>query len=811
MNINNYLQPGESINVTASAGTGKTWVIISKILRLLLEGEDPDKITAITFTKKASAEMRERLNEKIESWAKQDEDKLKFELREIGINEKYDEYAKKAKNLFYEIQIKNKDIRISTFDSFFVEILSQFHLDKDIEKNFETNTNSNTKKIIDDVEKKIFCKEYIINNTEFEKNINFILNYTKSFHSLKKSIREVINKKSYYLEIVENNNFEGNKFSNIEDRIQIYQDKFISKLYSLIDNIFIDKFEILKNDLNKKNIHNEEKINIIKKFFLTNDRTIKKNIQNLCLKNNLEVTIFTDEIYLYENKLFNEIQVSWKIIATQFFFEYQRMLNEKSLYDFSDKTWLCYKKLLSLNEDDWIFYKISNSIKHILIDEFQDTNYIQWKVIEMILVAISNNSDDASITIVGDEKQSIYGFRGSEPLLFSICKEFTKNYFNSTNIILNESKRSSEEIIDFLNKSFVNSEKFSTAVKIPGMVKINEIKKSTSENESADLLIDKMAELESKIISEQIIKLHKEKNIQYKDILILIRNRSHIDYIKNSLIEKKIPVIVDNKICLMAQPEIIDIKNLLKLIIIGSEDKALLYKLMISPIFNISIGELDQLSTKNYKNMYEFLSKTETGKFLNEWKSLVGKIPIHDLLDKIYNDIDIFSRYRIENELESTEVKNNLLNFLNLSLKINHGRYISPLFFLSQIEIMENYEEAYEIDSLNSVQVLTIHAAKGLEAKAVFLAQTYKQNKLKKNIVYPVFNSDLSCKDILYRLDIFKNNKYIDELFKESFEKEVIEESNLSYVACTRAKNILIINGFETKKENWFSNFLAYE
>ena len=355
MNINNYLQPGESINVTASAGTGKTWVIISKILRLLLDGEDPDKITAITFTKKASAEMRERLNEKIESWVKQDEDKLKFELREIGINKNYDEYAKRAKNLFYEIQIKNKDIRISTFDSFFVEILSQFHLDKDIEKNFETNTDSNTKKIIDDVERKIFCKEYIINNTEFEKNINFIINYTKSFHSLKKSIREVINKKPYYLEIAENNNFESNEFSKIEDRIKIYQNKFISKFYSLIDNIFIDKFEILKNDLNNKNIHNEEKINLIKKFFLTNDRTVRKNIQNLCLKNNLEVTIFTDEIYLYENKLYNEIQVSWKIIATHFFYEYQRILKEKGLYDFSDKTWLCYKKLLSLNDDDWIF------------------------------------------------------------------------------------------------------------------------------------------------------------------------------------------------------------------------------------------------------------------------------------------------------------------------------------------------------------------------------------------------------------------------------------------------------------------------
>ena len=92
-------------------------------------------------------------------------------------------------------------------------------------------------------------------------------------------------------------------------------------------------------------------------------------------------------------------------------------------------------------------------------------------------------------------------------------------------------------------------------------------------------------------------------------------------------------------------------------------------------------------------------------------KKLIGKIPIHDLLDKIYSDINIFEKYNTENELKNIEIKNNFLNFLNLSLKINNGRFISHFFFLNQIEAMENHEGSYEFDSLDSVKVLTIHSS----------------------------------------------------------------------------------------------------
>ena len=100
MNINNYLKPGKSINVIAAAGTGKTWIIISKILRLLLDDVSPDKITAITFTKKSSAEMMGRLNEKIELWSNLNLQALEIELKEIGVTENIKIYSYKAKKLF---------------------------------------------------------------------------------------------------------------------------------------------------------------------------------------------------------------------------------------------------------------------------------------------------------------------------------------------------------------------------------------------------------------------------------------------------------------------------------------------------------------------------------------------------------------------------------------------------------------------------------------------------------------------------------------------------------------------------------------
>ena len=808
MNINNYLQTGTSVNVTADAGTGKTWFIIAKILRMLLDGVSPDKITAITFTKKASVEMRERLNAKMELWAKLTDEEIKKELIEIGINKKIKFYTEQAKNLYIQAQIDKKDMRIATFDAFFMDILSQFHFDKEILKKIETNTNLNSKLIVKEVEDKIFSRKFLRKNIDLQKNIDFLIKEVGSFNNVKESINGIIDKKSYYLEMYENicnkENNTNQKYKKIKGYKKTLIENIKKKIIKYNLNDFLHDLELYLNT--DKNDY-DDKINLIKNTFLTKLRTPRKNIEKKLAKRELKIEFITDEIYKYEEKMFFEIQDSWKFLVGVFFEEYQDILNKENAYDFSDKTWLCYKKLSELSEDDWILYKISNSINHILIDEFQDTNFLQWQIIKIILNAVNSATDSSTVTIVGDPKQSIYGFRGSEPELFEICKKYTTLNFNAKDFYLNESRRSSKNVVNFINKVFPENKNFFTKINKNGVVDINELimEKSNDSPPSISQLID----CESNKISDQINNLVENHGVDYKDIMILVRNRTHVKEMEEILINSYIPVTSNFRRSLLDDPEINHLYLLLKYLILDERNVTELYSLLVSPIFGYTIDDLNKNDVNEYCQLENLIYSHKIGVFFNEWKKFIGFIPIHDLLNKIYKDLDIINIYTINNEIRNSEINYNFLNFLNLSLRMNNGRYITPLQFLCKIEKTRDFTESIEPPDLNCTRILTIHSAKGLESEVVILAQSYRNNSNYDKII-PIISKDFSCKDLMYNPKIFKNNIFIDSNFKNLEKKDLSEDRNLLYVACTRAKNMLIVNGYKIK-DSWFSNSLFFQ
>ena len=799
MNINNYLKPEQSINVIASAGTGKTWIIISKILRLLLNNIQPDKITAITFTKKAAAEMTDRLNEKIEYWSDLSNEEIEIELKEIGIDKNLNLYKQKAKKLFKFIQLCEKNVRITTFDAFFIEILSLMHLDKEIPKNIIINKYPEL--LAKDTEKIIFNSNYLSKNPELKKNIEFLTKTIGSYNNVKESIKGIIYKKSYYLEIKNTCKTKNYSFSKKEKYILSYKNDFINEILDLIKinntkKIFVDLYDTLTSN----KISPDNKIISINNFFFTKDKKPKITIKNKLGKISIDINLFINIIDKYNKLLYDEIINSWKIILDIFFDKYQKLLLSKNLIDYDDITWLCYKKLTQLESSDWLFYKISNSINHVLIDEFQDTNYKQWKILEMILDAIRNLSNNCTVTIVGDANQSIYGFRGSDSRLFDIAQSYTKNNFNAINLYLNESRRSCKQITNFINKLFPSQDDFKTNVNSNGFVEINTLTTDSSENT--------IYLIESEIIAKQIKKLVKNNNINYKDILILTRNKIHIKELEESLLKNSIPVSTSYNKSFLTSSEINDLYNLLKYLIIDDKDEHNLFLLLLSPIFGYSINDLKNQKNAKFKDLYRYINKSKHNKNIIKWKNLVRKIPIHDLLDKIYHDIEIEKIYETDNSLKNSNIKNNFLNFLNLSLNINNGRYITPLQYLYEIERLRNDKSVTNNSCIkDSVNILTVHGAKGLESKVVFLAQTYHNNIHRKNLdIFPVFNKNLSCSEVYLYLSVFKHNKIIEEIFLNSLKRMQMEENNLLYVACTRAKNILIINGFQQKKDCWFHN-----
>ena len=133
--------PQHNANVFASAGSGKTWLLITRICRLLLSGAEPQHILAITFTRKSAAEMRARLFDKLETWSIISESELSDELS--AINELADEVAiKKARGLYEKLLFSDQAIRISTFHAFCEEIIRAFPLESELPTTFELTEHS---------------------------------------------------------------------------------------------------------------------------------------------------------------------------------------------------------------------------------------------------------------------------------------------------------------------------------------------------------------------------------------------------------------------------------------------------------------------------------------------------------------------------------------------------------------------------------------------------------------------------------------------------------------------------------------------
>ena len=743
--------------------------------------------------------MTDRLNEKIQYWSDLNSEEIEIELKQIGINKNLNLYKQKAKKLFKLIQINDKNVRITTFDAFFIEILSLMHLDKEIPKSIIINKYPEL--LAKDTEKIIFNNNYLNKNTELKKNIEFLSKTIGGYNNVKESIKGIIHKKSYYLEIKNISKTKNYSSSQKEKYILNYKNNFINEILKLIkdnnsEKIFID----LCSALISNKISLDNKIISINNFFLTKDKKPKINVKNKLEKISIDINLFINIIDRYNKLLYDEIINSWRIILDIFFDSYQKLLISKNLIDYDDITWLCYKKLSQLESSDWLFYKIANSINHMLVDEFQDTNYKQWKIVEMILDSMRNFSNNCTVTIVGDVNQSIYGFRGSDSRLFDTAQSYAKNNFSAINLYLNESRRSCKQITNYVNKIFPNQDNFKTNIKTNGIVEINTLTIDNSENTRYMI--------ESEVIAKQIKKLVKNNNINYKDILILTRNKIHIKDIEESLVKNSIPVSANYNKSFLTSSEINDLYNLLKYLIIGDKDEHNLFLLLLSPIFGYSINDIKDQKNVKFKDLYEYISKSKHNKNIIEWKNLVRKIPIHDLLDKIYHDIEIEKLYETDNFLKNSNIKNNFLNFLNLSLNINNGRYLTPLQYLYEIERLRNDNSVTNnLYIKDSVNMLTVHSAKGLESKVVFLAQTYHNNIHRKNLdIFPVFNKDLSCNEIYLYLSTFKHNKIIENIFLNSSKRLQMEENNLLYVACTRAKNILIINGFQQKKDCWFNN-----
>lgn len=543
---------------------------------------------------------------------------------------------------------------------------------------------------------------------------------------------------------------------------------------------------------------------------------------------------------------------------------YQQLKNELRVLDFSDLEWRAYLLLNHSDNVHWIQYKLDQRIDHLLVDEFQDTNPTQWRLILPLLeeLASGTNERQRSVFLVGDNKQSIYRFRRADPELFDTAQQWLKDKLKAISQPLDISWRSSDAIISFVNRVFGSGplneriNQFSPhSTHFPdlwGRVEILPLIEAVIQEESDDennlplairnpLITPRIIETDQRHFEEgQLIADHinnlisaqtliNERNIsrpiRYSDIIILIRNRTNVADYERALREAGIPYAGADRGALLNCLEIRDLVNLLELLITPFNNLALA-NVLRSPIFDCSNEDLICLARQKESSWIDKLSALSSGhnkanqsvsekivrahNLLSQWRTLADKLPVHDLLDHIYSEGNLINRYQAgyPHHLRHS-VTANLTRFIELALEIDSGRHPTVGRFVSRLNTLrqqdkEAPDEGSPIQADSRVRIMTIHSAKGLEAPAVFLADSAFSSR-DKTAYHAVVNwpaSEDRPNSFLLAGKKDSQDPFTSAILEQHASAEAREDANLLYVALTRARQLLFISGCHPNKGN---------
>ncbi len=789
---------GSNIIVSAGAGSGKTAVLSERVIYKIENGIHVNELLILTFTKAAAAEMKDRIRKKI---SKREEFKSELDL----INSAY----------------------ITTFDSFALSIVKRYHYLLNITNNINITDDSIVQicknKILDET----FEELYALEDEEF---IKLIKERTiKNDKTIRTNILKLGNIIDGYIDPDAFYNYVLNKFyteENINNLIDEYRELLKEKYKCVLmeyDNMsyYFDSDYLSKIDLS--DLVNFDDFTFVSTFRLPSvPRNTEEEAKNA--KNKLKLSI--DELLDYKkygdiNKIKENILSTYDDVKTiiKIIKKYLNKLNkyksEEGIYTFNDIASMAIK-ILSDNEN--VRNELKYSFKEIMIDEYQDTNDVQDKFISLI----ENNN----VYMVGDIKQSIYKFRGSNPSIFmDKYNSYSKN-INGYKIDLIKNFRSRSQVLNNINRMFellmdddIGGARYKESHEmIYGNTSydnetfndfnydasILEYENETNEYSNNEIEIFTIAkDIKEKMSSNFMVfdkDTSKMRKATYNDFVIILDRSKYFDDYKKIFEYMGIPLTILKDDKLNVNNDILLIKNILDFIIrINDGDFNQEFKYDFISIARSFLYEYsDSLIFEIFAN--NSFKETSIFKDFSNIKSINSKI-CSTIYEEIIDISDFYNKlYKVgdyENVNARLETLYNLSNNLN---ELGYTIYDFRDYLNNIIEIGIDIKYSSYKDNSDSVKVMTIHKSKGLEYPVCYFADINHKFNISDM-------KDLVIADKKYGLilpaTVEENNSIIKELYKNSYLKEEISEKiRLFYVALTRAREkiIIILPSMETFK-----------
>ncbi|MDR2645809.1 MAG: UvrD-helicase domain-containing protein [Holosporaceae bacterium] len=812
--------------ISASAGTGKTKSLIDRIVLLLLSGVQPSKILCLTYTKAAAAEMSTRLSDCLQKLSEISDEKLKEELYFL----KCDEFLCGRARDLYEQSVINSQVSIQTIHSFCFKLLEQFPLETGLYPGIRLCTPYQKKQLMDEAIAHVLAQGHT--------NLEIISEYTDSISDIwgdrLMDIVHFINKsgdfKKFYAE-----------FFNVDvnwidlDSADIDALLFEKLFYNNHRKIFAELAKVLetggKNDKKKADILKRNASYPTAEFmkaFLTEEGMPPKR---LCSTEITEPN-FSDKMRAIAEKAlsFSETkkQITSARVNTAFFTIAEEIIGKfrelKALNHCLDFDDVILQATDLLKNGDWVRCKIDGGVDHMLIDEAQDTSPEQWEAIKTIAEEFfTNYRSDKTIFAVGDEKQSIYSFQGANVKLFGEMQNYFKERaeqceqkFRQTQ--LNTSFRTTGNILSFVDAVF--AEKFTTLhatrrSQNTGVVEIVDLFEDDAEYEpdaiendlkyhsAEEKLSFHMANLIEKAIKTGVVVESRERSAQASDFLILFQRRdpNAMRYIISALKKKNIPVTGIDKISLDDELIVEDLIALAEFSVFPLDD-LMCARVLKSPVVGMTEEELMEVCLARGDNsLWEYIKENPRVKKLQNYVKQSSELSVYDFFMYVLMD---GTKEQFIGRL-GEKCLGILNEFLALVMEYEKENTPSVQSFLEWFRSFKHEVKRESFAEKNTVRLMTVHAAKGLQSPFVILADAH----FTKDRSIKLLNTEEEL--LLWNFSKDFRPKQTEQLFTDK-RIELEEESyRLLYVAMTRAEDFLYILGKKQKnnKDKCWYNFVC--
>ncbi len=819
--------PAENVWVQANAGTGKTSVLVQRLLRILFRTPDahPVGILCLTYTNAGAGEMRNRILAALRQWAMASDSELMDMLDGIAINSPANAGdLMRARHIFYTY-IDNPDmLKIKTIHGFCEEILHRFPLEAGISPSWSLISDAPQRILLNDAFHRLVTGTdsdqrtrdafaHIVGRIS-EHSLDELLDILTSHYKQFFQVENIINYRKYFIETI-------GKFldidtprpadasrSDLEKIINLATDDINStkKPAAYLTNIvnltklFIDKtIDFEKYKAAYLSASGTPNPHVRRRDYLVTEQD-RVYALNQCYLNQ---TVFDDTVALFD-------------LSSAFADMYRRIKIERNVLDFDDL--ILYTRQLFSSPDTmgWILSQLDVSLSHILVDEAQDTAPQQWDILRMLAGDFFTDGSTAdsmrSLFVVGDTKQSIYGFQGADPHAFAasrdqIAAQISENARTIQEVPLAQSFRSAAPILNTVDcffdhpdirsrTGFVNNTHRCFRMDASGSVELHKLAAAggdvpVSRDEYIKTIADKISEL---ISSGQYMP---------GDIMVLVQRRNpYAGPLVRELKVRHIDVAGSDRIVLPEFPAVRDMLNLVRVTLNPSDDfrlccvlKSPFYRLTEREIFDLcKIKESKKISAYDALNLYRPDLYDDISKII-EWAATLA--PYSFFAHVLGTD----NRREKMIAALGTQVIDPLEEFMTICLAYERTMPGTLRHFLKWF-ITGGSEIKRDMDASAGVRIVTVHGSMGLESPVVFLIDTVRTpgDKTEKVLTVPSSGAE-SAFPPAWIWTPQKSASACATMASDAFmDDKIAEYYRLLYVAMTRARDRLYIYGFTPYK-----------